>query len=135
MQQVLIRLTSNRPIGQPQCATGQEADMGYLFLTIAIISEVVGTAALKASAEFTRPIPSLIVVAGYAIAFVCLSLTLRTIPVGIAYAIWAGCGIVLVALVSYALFGQKLDAPAMVGIALITAGVVIVNTFSGSVTQ
>ena len=85
--------------------------MGYLFLTIAIISEVAGTAALKASEEFTRPIPSLIVVAGYAIAFVCLALTLRTIPVGIAYAIWAGCGIVLVALVSYALFGQKLDAP------------------------
>ena len=85
--------------------------MGYLFLTIAIICEVAGTAALKASEEFTKPIPSLIVVAGYAIAFVCLALTLRTIPVGIAYAIWAGCGIVLVALVSYALFGQKLDAP------------------------
>src|SRR4029453_11040089 len=97
--------------------------MGYLFLSIAIISEVVGTAALKASAEFTRPIPSLIVVAGYASACVCLSLTLRTLPVGIAYAIWSGCGIVLVALVSYALFGQKLDAPAMVGIGLITAGV------------
>src|SRR5262245_26010751 len=113
--------------------TGQEADMGYLFLTIAIVSEVVGTAALKASAEFTKPIPSLIVVAGYAIAFVCLSLTLRTIPVGIAYAIWAGCGIVLVALVSYALFGQKLDAPALVGIGLITAGVVVVNVFSGSI--
>ena len=109
--------------------------MGYLFLTIAIISEVAGTAALKASAEFTRPIPSLIVVAGYAIAFVCLALTLRTIPVGIAYAIWAGCGIVLVALVSYALFGQKLDAPALVGIGLITAGVVVVNVFSGSVAQ
>jgi small multidrug resistance pump len=109
--------------------------MGYLFLTIAIICEVAGTAALKASAEFTRPIPSLIVVAGYGIAFVCLSLTLRTIPVGIAYAIWAGCGIVLVALVSSALFGQKLDAPAIAGIALITAGVVVVNVFSGSVTH
>jgi small multidrug resistance pump len=109
--------------------------MGYLFLTIAILCEVAGTAALKASEEFTKPIPSLIVVAGYGIAFLCLSLTLRTIPVGIAYAIWAGCGIVLVALVSYAMFGQKLDAPAMVGIALITAGVVTVNVFSGSVTQ
>jgi small multidrug resistance pump len=106
--------------------------MGYLFLAIAIICEVAGTAALKASEEFTKPIPSLIVVAGYAIAFVCLALTLRTIPVGIAYAIWAGCGIVLVALVSYALFGQKLDAPAIVGIGLITAGVVVVNVFSGS---
>jgi small multidrug resistance pump len=109
--------------------------MGYLFLSIAILSEVAGTAALKASEEFTRPIPSLIVLVGYGIAFLCLSLTLRTIPVGIAYAIWAGCGIVLVALVSYALFGQKLDAPAIAGIALITAGVVVVNVFSGSVTQ
>lgn len=107
--------------------------MGYLFLTIAIISEVVGTAALKASEEFTRPIPSIIVAVGYGIAFVCLSLTLRTIPVGIAYAIWAGSGIVLVALVSYALFGQKLDAPAIAGIALIAAGVVMVNGFSDSV--
>jgi small multidrug resistance pump len=109
--------------------------MGYLFLAIAIICEVAGTAALKASEEFTKPIPSLIVVAGYAIAFVCLAQTLRTIPVGIAYAIWAGCGIVLVALVSYALFGQKLDAPAIVGIGLITAGVVVVNVFSGSFAQ
>ena len=109
--------------------------MGYLFLTLAIICEVAGTAALKASEEFTRPIPSLIVVAGYGIAFICLSLTLRTIPVGIAYGIWAGCGIVLVALASYALFGQRLDAPALVGISLITAGVVVVNVFSGSVAQ
>jgi small multidrug resistance pump len=107
--------------------------MGYLFLTVAINCEVAGTAALKASAEFTRPIPSLILVAGYTIAFVCLALTLRTVPVDIAYAIWAGCGIVLVALVSYALFGQKLDAPAIVGIGLIMAGVVVVNVFSGGV--
>jgi small multidrug resistance pump len=75
------------------------------------------------------------VLIGYGIAFVCLALTLRTIPIGIAYAIWAGCGIVLVALASYALFGQKLDAPAMVGIGLITAGVVVVNVFSGSMAQ
>lgn len=109
--------------------------MGYLFLTIAIVSEVVGTAALKASEEFTRPIPSIIVLLGYAIAFLCLSLTLRTIPVGIAYAIWAGCGIVLVALASYVLFGQKLDAPALIGIALITAGVIVVNVFSRSITH
>ena len=109
--------------------------MGYLFLTIAIICEVAGTAALKASDEFTKPIPSLIVVVGYGVAFICLALTLRTIPVGIAYAIWAGCGIVLVALTSYALFGQKLDAPAIVVITLITAGVVVVNVFSTSVTQ
>ena len=104
--------------------------MGYLFLTIAIISEVVGTAALKASAEFTRPIPSLIVVAGYAIAFVCLSLTLRTIPVGIAYAIWAGAGIALIVAVGAILFQQVPDLPAIVGLTLIVVGVVIVNTMS-----
>ena len=109
--------------------------MSYVYLAVAIVAEVIGTSALKASEEFTRLVPSIVVVAGYAIAFFFLSLTLRTIPVGIAYAIWAGCGIVLVALVSYALFGQKLDAPAMVGIGLITAGVVVVNVFSGSVTQ
>ena len=109
--------------------------MGYLFLAIAIISEVAATAALKASEEFTKPIPTAIVIVGYGIAFVCLALTLRTIPVGIAYAIWAGCGIVLVAAASYALFGQKLDAPAIVGIALITSGVIVVNVFSSSVTH
>ena len=109
--------------------------MGYLFLTIAIICEVAGTAALKASEEFTKPIPSLIVIVGYGLAFICLALTLRTIPVGIAYAIWAGCGIVLVALTSYALFGQKLDTPAMLGIALITSGVIVVNVFSSTVSH
>ena len=107
--------------------------MGYLFLTIAIISEVLGTAALKASEGFTKPLPTAVVLIGYGIAFLCLSLTLRTIPVGIAYAIWAGCGIVLVILASYVLFKQALDAPAMVGVGLILAGVVVVNVFSGTV--
>jgi multidrug transporter EmrE-like cation transporter len=106
--------------------------MGYLFLTIAILSEVAGTAALKASAEFTRPIPSLIVVAGYATAFVCLSLTLRTIPVGIAYAIWAGLGIVLVTAIAWILHGQKLDAWAWVGMGLIVSGVAVLNLLSRS---
>jgi small multidrug resistance pump len=104
----------------------------YLYLTIAIVSEVAGTAALKASEDFTRPLPMLVVLVGYGIAFFCLSLVLRTIPVGIAYAIWAGCGIVLVVAAGYVLFGQKLDAPAIAGVSLIIAGVVVVNLFSTS---
>lgn len=107
--------------------------MAYLYLTIAIISEVVGTAALKASEEFTRLVPTLIVIVGYALAFFFLTLTLRTIPVGIAYAVWAGCGIVLVCAVSWVLYKQTLDVPAILGIALIAAGVVVINAFSSSI--
>jgi len=107
--------------------------MSYLYLAIAIVSEVIGTAALKASNEFTNLVPSLIVVAGYASAFYFLTLTLRTIPVGIAYAIWAGAGIVLICLVSWILYKQSLDAPAIIGVALIAAGVVLINGFSNSI--
>ena len=107
--------------------------MSYLYLAIAIVSEVVGTAALKASAEFTRLVPSLVVVTGYAVAFYFLTLTLRTIPVGVAYALWSGCGVVLISLASWILFKQPLDAPAIIGIGLITAGVVVINGFSGSI--
>jgi small multidrug resistance pump len=107
--------------------------MAYLYLAIAIISEVVGTAALKASEEFTRLVPSLIVVVGYASAFYFLTLTLRTIPVGIAYAIWAGVGIVLICAVSWVLYKQTLDAPAIIGVGLIAAGVILINGFSGSI--
>lgn len=107
--------------------------MSYIYLAIAIVSEVIGTAALKASNEFTNLVPSLIVVAGYASAFYFLTLTLRTIPVGIAYAIWAGAGIVLICLVSWILYKQSLDAPAIIGVALIAAGVVLINGFSDSI--
>lgn len=107
--------------------------MAYLYLAIAIISEVVGTAALKASEEFTRLVPSLIVVFGYALAFYFLTLTLRTIPVGIAYALWAGVGIVLICIVSWILYKQTLDAPAIIGVGLIAAGVILINGFSGSI--
>jgi small multidrug resistance pump len=107
--------------------------MAYLFLAIAIVSEVVGTAALKASEEFTRLVPTLIVLVGYASAFYFLALTLRTIPVGIAYALWAGIGIVLICLASWILYKQTLDVPAMLGIGLIAAGVVLINAFSGSI--
>jgi small multidrug resistance pump len=107
--------------------------MAYLYLAIAIISEVVGTAALKASEEFTKLWPSLIVLVGYASAFYFLTLTLRTIPVGIAYAVWAGVGIVLICVVSWILYKQTLDMPAIIGVGLIAAGVVLINGFSGSI--
>lgn len=102
----------------------------WLFLSVAIAAEVVATSALKASEGFTRLWPSVLVVCGYLIAFYCLSLTLRTIPVGVAYAIWSGAGIVLVSLIAWLGFGQKLDAPAMIGMALIISGVVVMNVFS-----
>ncbi|MGN6099303.1 MAG: DMT family transporter [Bosea sp. (in: a-proteobacteria)] len=105
---------------------------GYLWLAGAIVSEVIGTSALKASQEFTRFVPSLVTVVAFLCAFYCLSITLRTIPVGIAYAIWSGIGIVLISLIALVLFGQKLDAPAMTGMALIVAGVVVINLFSKS---
>jgi multidrug transporter EmrE-like cation transporter len=104
----------------------------YVYLAIAIVSEVVATSALRAAEGFTRLAPSVLVVAGYALAFLFLSLTLKTIPVGIAYAIWAGVGIVLVSLVAYFLYGQALDAPALIGMGLIVAGVLVINLFSKS---
>ncbi|WP_341705471.1 SMR family transporter [Ferrovibrio sp.] len=104
--------------------------MPYLYLAIAIVSEVVATSLLKASGEFTRLWPSIGVVLGYAVAFWFLTLTLRTIPVGIAYAIWSGIGIVLVAAAGWIFYGQKLDAAALAGSSLIVAGVVVINLFS-----
>ncbi|MBZ6076142.1 DMT family transporter [Microvirga puerhi] len=104
--------------------------MTYAYLLIAILSEVVATSALKASESFTRLWPSIIVVIGYAMAFFCLSLTLRTIPVGIAYALWSGIGIVLIALAGWVLYRQVLDLPAILGICLILAGVLVINLFS-----
>jgi small multidrug resistance pump len=104
--------------------------VSYLYLSIAIIAEVIGTSALKASEGFTRPGPVLITIIGYGAAFYFLSLTLKTIPVGIAYAIWSGAGIVLISLIGYALFRQALDLPAIIGMALIIAGVAVINLFS-----
>lgn len=102
----------------------------YLYLAIAIFAEVVATSALKASEEFSRLWPSVLVVIGYGIAFYFLTLCLRTIPVGIAYAIWSGLGVVLVAIIAYFLYDQKLDMPALVGIGLILAGVLVINLMS-----
>lgn len=102
----------------------------WLFLLAAIVAEVIATSALKASEGFTKAGPSAIVVVGYGAAFYCLSLTLRTIPVGVAYAVWSGLGIVLITVFAWIYFGQKLDTPALLGIALILAGVIIMNVFS-----
>jgi small multidrug resistance pump len=102
----------------------------WLYLAAAILSEVVATSALKASDGFSKLWPSVVVVAGYGLAFYFLALTLRAIPVGIAYAVWSGVGIVLISLIGWFVFGQKLDAPAIVGITLIVSGVIVLNLFS-----
>ena len=104
--------------------------MGYWYLTIAIIAEVLATSALKESEGFSRLVPSLIVVAGYGASFYFLSLVLQTIPIGVAYALWAGLGIGLITIVGVVMFGQKMDLPAVIGIALIVSGVVVLQVFS-----
>ncbi len=104
-----------------------------LILGLAIVSEVIATSALKLSDGFTQLVPSVVTLVGYAVAIYLLSLTLRTIPVGLAYALWSGIGIVFIAIIGLVWFKQTLDVPAIVGIALILAGVVIVNGFSKSI--
>jgi|SRR5690606_25906596 small multidrug resistance pump len=105
----------------------------WIFLSVAIVAEVIATSALKASEGFTKPLPTIVMAVGYGIAFYLLALTLRTIPVGIAYAIWSGAGIVLITAAAWFLYGQKLDAPAIIGMGLIVAGVVVLNVFSKAV--
>ncbi|MEZ0006672.1 small multidrug resistance pump [Flavobacterium sp. 28YEA47A] len=102
----------------------------YLFLMVAILFETIATSSLKASEQFTKLVPSLITVIGYIAAFYFLSLTLKTIPVGIAYAIWSGIGIVLISLAGIFLFKQVPGLPAIIGMLLIIAGVVVINVFS-----
>ncbi|MBW0148799.1 DMT family transporter [Marinobacter arenosus] len=102
----------------------------WVFLALAIVAEVVATSFLKASEGFSRLMPSVVVVVGYGVAFYLLGLALRTIPVGTAYAIWAGLGIVLVAAAGWLVFGQKLDAWGVVGMALIVSGVFVLNVLS-----
>ena len=106
--------------------------MNYLMLAIAIVSEVCATTAMKQSNGFTRMPSTLVTVIGYAVAFYFLSLTLRTIPTGIAYAIWSGVGIVLITTAAWAFQGQKLDAAAVIGMGLIIAGVIVMNVFSNA---
>lgn len=106
--------------------------MNYAYLTIAIAFEVVATSALKATEGFTRLWPSVITLVGYALAFYFLSLTLRTMPVGLIYAVWSGAGIVLITAIGWLYFRQSIDAPGLIGIGLILAGVLVVNLFSKS---
>lgn len=107
--------------------------MGYVFLFIAIVAEVIATTSLKSSEGFTRLLPSTIVVTGYATAFYCLSLSLKVIPIGVAYAIWSGLGIVIISTAGYVLFKERLDFAAVVGMGLILAGVLVMNLFSKTV--
>lgn len=102
----------------------------WLYLGIAIVSEVIATSALKPSEGFTRLLPSLLVLAGYGIAFYCLSLTLRAIPIGITYAVWSGVGVALITLIGWLVFGQKLDMASLAGISLIVSGVLVIHLFS-----
>lgn len=109
--------------------------MHWWYLTFAIIAEVLATSALKAAEGFTRPLPSLAVVIGYGVAFYLLSLTLKTLPVGIAYAIWSGVGTGLIVLLGWLLFGQTLNFQVLSGLVLIVAGVVVVQLGTPSVSH
>ena len=107
----------------------------YIFLIIAILSEVIATTTLKATDGFTRLVPSVIVVLGYACSFYFLSLTLKFMSVGIVYAIWSGIGIVAVSFLGYLVYGQKIDLPAAIGMGLIITGVVVIQLFSQTVVE
>lgn len=108
--------------------------MAYILLAIAIVAEVIATSFLKRSNGFTNLVPSIVATLGYVVAFYSLSRVLGTIPTGIAYAIWSGAGIVLIVAVAWILHGQKLDAPAIIGMSLIVSGVVVMNVFSRTAT-
>ncbi|WP_299921619.1 SMR family transporter [uncultured Pelagimonas sp.] len=109
--------------------------MPYLILALAILAETIGTTALQASQQFTKPLPALITVIGYGAAFYLLSIALKTFPVGIAYAMWSGLGIVLIAAIGFVVFGQKLDLPAVIGMGFIIVGIAVINLFSNSATH
>lgn len=104
--------------------------MPYVYLMIAILAEVAATTFLKESDGFTKLVPALVTLTGYGIAFYFLSLTLRDVPTGIAYAVWSGVGIVLITVAAWLFHGQRLDAPALIGMGLIIAGVIVMNGFS-----
>ncbi len=107
----------------------------YLALILAIAAETIGTSALNASQQFTRLWPSLLVVVSYAASFYLLSLTLKTMSVGIVYAFWSGLGIVFIAAIGYLVFGQRLDLPAILGLGLILAGILVIHLFSTTTTH
>lgn len=106
--------------------------MHWLYLGAAVVFETLGTTALQASQQFTRPLPTLLMAISYAAAFYLLSHTLRVLPVGIMYALWSGIGICMISVLAWVVFGQRLDLPALIGIALIVAGIAVINLFSTS---
>jgi len=107
--------------------------MAYLYLALAILAETIATSALKASEEFTKLVPSVVVLVGYGIAFYFMTLVLRTIPIGITYAVWSGVGIVLIAAVGAIYDKQIPDLPAVIGMGLIIVGVIVIHLFSNTV--
>ncbi len=109
--------------------------MHYIYLLLAVAAETIGTSALQSSQQFTRLWPSVLVVVAYAISFYLLSMTLKFMPVGVVYALWSGLGIVFIALIGFWVFGQRLDWPAVLGLLLIVAGIVVIQMFSKSVTH
>lgn len=107
----------------------------YIYLIVAVIAETIGTTALQASDQFTRLLPTVLVVIAYVFAFYFLGVALKDIPVGIAYALWSGLGIVLIALIGFAVFGQVLDRAAIIGLGMIIGGIVVIQVFSSSATH
>lgn len=107
----------------------------YILLLLAIVAETIGTTALQASQQFTKFWPAALCVVTYALSFYLLALALKVIPVGIAYAIWSGVGIVMIAIIGFAVFGQKLDLPAVMGMGLIIVGILVIHLFSNSATH
>jgi small multidrug resistance pump len=104
----------------------------YLILALAVLAETIGTTALQASQQFTRIGPSVLVVLAYGISFYLLSITLRTMPVGIVYALWSGLGILLIAMIGWVVFDQKLDLPAIAGMGMIIGGIAVIHLFSAA---
>ncbi len=107
--------------------------LNYVYLIVAVVFEVIATTALKQTEGFTRLLPSLVSIAGYAFAFYFLSLPLRTMPIGVVYAIWCGAGIIFITAIGWVWFRQALDLPAIAGMALIMAGVIVINLFSRTI--
>jgi len=105
----------------------------WLILLCAVVCEVVGTSAIKYSEGFTKVIPSIVVFVAFGMAFYILSISLKVIPIGMAYAVWSGLGIVLISIIGHSVFSQRLDAPAFIGMSFILAGVVIMQVFSKAV--
>ena len=109
--------------------------MPYIILMFAVLAETIGTTALQASQQFTKLVPSVIVVVAYGAAFYLLAIALKTFPVGIAYAMWSGFGIIFISIIGFVVFGQKLDLAAIVGLAMIIGGILVINLLSNSATH